>query len=1788
MKRFFALALAATLICTAALSMQSFMGNDKKVKTDSQGHVLVDLWQSFDKAYSSDKPQTSIEILDQIIAKAKKDRLSWDFYEAASRKRDIGGNINWKIRDSLESSLSEEIDAYGEPIVSLRFRNLHDNSAFTFIKENAQKLESSRNESFYDERFYYNYHDVMKDVLSSLIRNDYEYALWREIHWNKEDLADRNSAWIGEEIKMLTDKVEGRYYESRYLEFLTICAISQEDAKVSGLKQFAEAEKGKVMSLFALAELAEMEMSGLNEKDASSEEFKALYDKCLGWEKERKSYTSGTDGAIAKRLFTFGSLIQTLKESDLSIEAKGDSLEVLFRNLGSTKITISQEDAKGAVRNIKVTNPTNSFYKWDTVFVALPKMDDGEYQIKGTFGASFKTGNTFTKNSLSIAMRDDSEGKKIFVADAMSGKPEEKIDLELFQNGKSVAKVQGMSIDGFTILPEEITGALSRNRTSFLVASCRRADGAYRKSKEIICGNSWYRTSSPIRRLDLRSELFTDKTAFNPGETVKYKAVFYKVVTDGLEVFDEGMDVTARLIDSEGKEVAKTGLTTNEFGSAAGEFEIPKGLRNGMFYIQVSTSGAEASRWISVDEFILPSYEMTFDKTDKTYFPGDTVVVSGRLSSYSGHSLSAAKIAYSVMSSVFRGEGSSEEGSLTVGEDGAFSFSFPTGGNSGFYNVTVKVTDATGETQEFSTGFLVIDGISLSVKMTDACTGSARTAGTSRQGQTLMFSGDTKSLTLSCKDLYEGKLVKHAQISYELKDPDGKVVSTGVAESGKEFSLQFEKSGEYVLSYSTGVTRPDGKVIAAEETARLLRIDDDAAVLDAGYENIFKLVGPCSKGTLEQGERICMQVGTGNGEAWILLELFGDHRNLIERRIIHLEGKAGEKGSLEKVEFIPDSSWGEGAFISAFYFKNGTKYNFTKMFRTVRKAYEMPLSFSTFSDKALPGTTCRISLDGQAGSEAVAAVFDKSSESFASNIWSRVARPVGEIEAVNISSAAGRGLEIKFPYELGVTMVKSAARSNAKVMADVEMAAEAPIPSANGEAWLSYEADGVEEEAMANDEAVEEDENAVAVRSDFSTSLAFEPFLRPDKDGKFSFEFQTSDKLSTFVVQVYAHDKEMHDALLRREMVVTMPVKVNVVEPKYLYKGDSYVLHATVSSETDEDISGTVSLNLYPSADREGSKAYSKASRNVVIPAKGSVPVEFEINTKDHDEVGILVSFTESGKKYSDAVFVSAPVFEATQTITEAHSAVLLSGKDKDALLKKLQKEFTGTTHKGAEYSERNIRQMVLDAIPSKFDPVGKDVISLTETFYVRKVAESLGATVSAEMSDEKLLSQITACRNADGGYGWFQGMKSSPSITAVILERLASLRSLGIKSADFGTEAAVKFLDNCQFTYDDEVPYWRGYLSTEQYLHVRSLYSDVPFSLAKGVADKKSFKEFKKYVADYLVPSASDGRGMQGQILAKARRLSTLDNLLEAPSGKDLAAAWGIKFDTSGKLKKSFEADVVSLIEYAVGHPDGGWYYPNAVMPWRGLLESELYAHTILCKLMSGDLSKGVSTGASFPAPEEIANGVRLWMMLQKETQNWDSDPAYVDAVGAILAGGDEVLDTKVITLTKTYRKPFREIVAAGNGFTIERQFFKEVSEDGSKKTKVAVEPGTVLHVGDKVIAEYRIWSQENRSFVKLTVPREAAFRPVQQISGNYGWWLSPVGGRYSIVPQGYRNVKSDVTEYYFDVYPEEKTSVSEEFYVTQEGVFSAPAVTIESLYAPHYRANGAHSEPVVSKTAQ
>ena len=1460
------LIIAVVAVCAAAFCARAYVKTDKtnKVKSpDEYGHVLASMWKNYYSAQKADLPLKMSEALEAIKTEAKAKRYHWDFYDAAVKKVDAEVARNWKVRNEVQTKLSEEIKEYDEPIVTYAYRS--DRGArdlIEFVLVNRARLQAGNNTVFHTRTS-----GQMNGLLNSFIKDDYEYALW------SERFSGYNSSKVS---AALAECLGDTYPNAAWNEFCTIRNKYWEYRK-DDLDAFVTKYDGKAVSLFAKALLFEDRMTKLSRNDAGQDEYKALYADIKEAEKERKSYSSGADGRIADTVEDFKNQLERLESKDISISFDDKDIVVTLRNLPNAEVSVTP-DVKGASPLLKkvVDNPSKSFYVRDTVRVRIPDCDDGDYVVKAKNG-KLECNGTFVPKTLSLALRDDSEGSKFYVADYMTGKPLGKVDLRLKLSGDVVAEVKDVAVDGFTPIPEALTDKIKKDDAYYYIeASCRGANGFLKKSKEQGFRKDYYAPRPRKYKEENFCNIFTDKTAFNPGETVKFKAVLYKGdLRESLRVFGEGEKVEVRFTNAENKEIGRKELITNEFGSVAGEFDIPGGERNGKFTLSVySGSHSLASQKLVVDEFVLPSYDLSFDKVDSLYFVGDEIEVKGTLSSYSGHPLDAANVSFRVDSWGTR----IAEDEVKVGPDGAFSLSFNSVEGRYWYRVTVKVTDATGETQEFSRNVYVLNNFDIDISLDNAAKGEVAVAGY-RSGCQLLSSKEA-SVTFTARN-NEGVMVP-VPLVYELQDLDEKVLVKGSVLSGESKVITLPGPGRYKLVTKGEVKAREDKTISSKATIDILMVGDDDKVLSAEVENFFKLVGSCADGNLLDGESIKVQMGAGKGPVWAVAELFGDLCQPLERRLIHLEGVPGKDGSLTNLSFEYKQSYPDAVYFTIFYFRNGSHFTYTKEFRREKTVLNLPLSFTSFKDNALPGKEYSFTLKSLPGTEAVAAIFDKSTETISPNVWQIVR--LTDVGAREVVFRVSDGSVDRYGEYYGDIRRNRSIRTKAAgaIVEDAMVAMEAPMMRVE-----EVEEAGAVEMALADDAGAAAGAAAdeVEVRSDFSTALAFEPFLRTGNDGTATLKFKTSDKLSTFVVQVYAHTKEMKNALIRQEMKVSIPVQVSLVEPKYLYKGDKYSLHATVSSMTDKPVSGTVVLQLYPGSDYQATKPFATLSKKVTVPAGKSVPVEFQVDPGNHDELGIKVAFADNAKTFSDGMFVSLPVYEAQQTLTEAHSAVLLAGIDKEALINELHGRFTGTTSAGAEYKEIDIRRMVLDAIPSKVEPSGKDILSLTEAYYVRRVAEKLGAGIDYSMKDEDILEKIVSCQNADGGLGWFEGMKSSPVITAVVLERFAKLRDAGLSDDVIDPVKAINYLDHNQFIHGDW-PYWSGWLSTAQYAHVRSMYTAVPFKVAKETLSEmseyaKNFKEFKKYIKDYLIPTEKDGRGLQGQILAKARRIKTLVNMV-------------------------------------------------------------------------------------------------------------------------------------------------------------------------------------------------------------------------------------------------------------------------------------------------------------------
>jgi len=1553
MKRFFHILMTLALLPILTSS----------TSTDSQDHRLLKLWQEYAKAESADLPKTQISVLDRIKKEALRERFTWDYYDACDRYRTVRARSNWKLRDSLNTAFRAEIEAYGDP-AAIYYMRRGEEGLEQFVLENEKALRKGSSPEFWKRDWRLNNYRFSA-ALKGYIKNDWDWCLWSL--FPKE-----------------TMEPEYRDYPlSAFVEWENL----PREGRDAALEAYAARYDGKAVSLFAKEDLLQNRFGALFGKGVS-DDYKALRRDCEAVVAEAKTY-KGAEKEIAECCGIASGLIAQMDAKSLFFDIEDSRLTITVQNID--KVTVKVFKGKEKVWESEEKNPARSYYAADEIKAVLPPVADGTYSVQCSAG-DIKESIDWEKYTISVASRWNEEGLGIWAADFRTGEPLPRVDVEAVDGDKVVRTLKDFALDGFTTLPEDFNSLFSKSGRNLRVRSGERA------SMTVYAGGYFSPDLSDKPQMH-SCVLLTDRSAFQPGETVHFKAVLYsgKYRLRPLS----GAAVKVLLRDVQGAVIEEKSFTSNTLGSIAGEFVLQRRERNGNYSIVVMEGGnALVHKYIKVDDFVLPTFDLVFDRQPQLWFPVEEITLKGTVKAYSGHSLAGGDISWRVTHN-----GREWASGRLEPEKDRFSFTFPADttennrwGSS--YAVSVRVTDVTGETMEF------------------------------------------------------------------------------------------------------------------QQWVQVYRKPEPQVQLDHFFED------------LDEEGQVGAKVVSGTAETWMVAELYGTGNKLLGRKLVHFS-PVGGRFAETTVSWPFTESGPEAVFAAFIYFQD--KQVYTHMTDKARRdsSYDMPLSFGRFLDTTVPGAQYTFDIRTGAGAEVAATVFDKSTERFMANTWSTV-RPYEKPRPyVNISTMPGRDGGRRRLYftgdSRGMVLMSKASVTNDMDMVEEEAMADMAVP-------VAMEAGGEAAEDLTAD---------IPIREDFATTIAWEPFLKADSDGNVKFTFTNSDKLSTFYVQLFSHDAQMRNSVLRREMVVTIPVKISLVEPQFLYEGDRWNMRVGLASGLGEDVTGSLAVAFMDGSDYRTAKVISSVAQELTVPSGGSCSVDIPFTAPSGlQTLGVKITFVPQGiLNGSDGVFVTVPVTPAVQTLSEAHSAVLLSGMDRTALEKDLRAAFVNIPGSAASLREIAIIDMIREALPEAIEPRCENAIALSSALYAAALCDSLG--VDPAFDREGAIKKLQALRGSDGGYAWFPGMQSSAIVTAVVLQRL---HGLGLVDE----EAAVHFIDR-EYFRRDEKRWWYCGLSMEQYLYTRSLFPEVSFG-------EKTTADFRKAAREYLVPRKA--RGLNGQVFAKSRRLLTLDNLSELEGGTALARKMGVKLLAAKKLRKSIAADVESLSQYSEAHRHGGIYYPNAVMPWRGLMESELCAHSTICRLMDRH------------GHGDIANGIRLWIMLQKETQHWESDPGYIEAIAAVMDAPQSVLDTRVLALSGSYSKPFPEIVATGNGMGI-RQMSTVYTVPAASRWSSGSEAGAAadsLKVGDRIRISWEVSSEENRSFVKVTLPHTAGLVPVNQVSG-YGRGC-------------YRSVLADRTELWYEAYPEEKITVSEEYYVTRAGAFQCPAASVECLYATHYRANTAAPE--------
>lgn len=254
-----------------------------------------------------------------------------------------------------------------------------------------------------------------------------------------------------------------------------------------------------------------------------------------------------------------------------------------------------------------------------------------------------------------------------------------------------------------------------------------------------ITDNSYYyprNTKQLIDRKKLQSKvlLFLDRSIYRPSQKVYFKAIAVQK-EEGISSCIPTTKIEIKATDVNGLPIFKKILTTNEYGSIHGDFNLPKTGLGGNFNISASIINPKNKNRnqigyvnFSVEEYKRPTFEVTFEPATKIFKLNGTVSIKGKANAFFGGNITNAKVTYSVKRTVkpfywwWRSTPSNESGKqidtgeLVTDNSGNFTIEFiaktdsPDVENNIFnYEITAKVSDINGETHEASQTIKVAD-----------------------------------------------------------------------------------------------------------------------------------------------------------------------------------------------------------------------------------------------------------------------------------------------------------------------------------------------------------------------------------------------------------------------------------------------------------------------------------------------------------------------------------------------------------------------------------------------------------------------------------------------------------------------------------------------------------------------------------------------------------------------------------------------------------------------------------------------------------------------------------------------------------------------------------------------------------------------------------------------------------------------------------------------------------------------------------------------------------------------
>jgi len=775
----------------------------------------------------------------------------------------------------------------------------------------------------------------------------------------------------------------------------------------------------------------------------------------------------------------------------------------------------------------------------------------------------------------------------------------------------------------------------------------------------------------------------------------------------------------------------------------------------------------------------------------------------------------------------------------------------------------------------------------------------------------------------------------------------------------------------------------------------------------------------------------------------------------------------------------------------------------------------------------------------------------------------------------------------------------------------------------------------------------------IPVRKNLQETAFFFPDLRTNEEGDVIFSFTIPEALTRWKFLGLAHTQDLSYGLITRELVTQKDLMIVPNQPRFFREGDEIYFSAKVVNMSDGELDGKATLQLLDAISMKPlDKEFENLDQEVgfEVSEGNSSYVSWKLKVPENSGP-VMYRVIATADDYSDGEEMVIPVLKNRMLVTESLPLPVNGNETKRFTFESLAGnksstlrnynytlEFTSNPAWYAvqalpylmeypyECSEQIFNRVYANALASHIvnqHPKIKTVFEswmaespdallsnleknqdlknalLEETPWVMQAkSESerkkrIALLFDLNKMDRDLstaLNKLQQKQLGSGAWPWFAGGRENRYITQYIISGMGRMASLGILDMSDQrltqmVSAGLRYLDGKMFEDFTRIKQkHENYLNERhisrtqiQYLYARSFFLEDYYFLEKH---KEAYKYFKDQARKYWT---DEDKFLQGMIALAMHRMAE---------------------------KEAALAVMASIKEHALYDDEVGMYWRDrAGYYW---YEAPIETQSLLIEAFDEILDDRKSV-----------EGMKTWLLKQKQTQDWETTRATADACYALLmrganliaeegdieirVGGELIDPDKIdgvdreagtgyfrhdwpgseitpdmanITVSKgndgvawgavywQYFEDLDKITAQESPLSIQKKLFlKTYTEEGPVLTPV--NDGDVLKPGDKLISRIEIRSDRDMEFVHMKDMRAAALEPENALSG-YHWQ----GGL------GYYESIRDASVNFFFSYLRKGTYVFEyPLNVTQRGTFSNGISTIQCMYAPEF---ASHSEGV------